>query len=493
MAGSVVSELANMFLSKKERVSRREVLKVMVASAGALMLSTTFGGEVQSKNQRKIIIIGAGLAGLAAAYELGIAGYNVIVLEARDRVGGRVHTLYDFIRGKHVEAGAELIGANHPTWMAYSKQFKLQMLERTEYPDSAKPVMINNKLLTPKEAGDLWEEVDHQLNLYNKMAIPIDPVQPWKSPNAKALDFKTVNAWIEELKCSDHCKMAMRLEESSDSNDPGWDSLLGRLATIKGGGLEKYWTETEVYRCKGGNQQLAEKLADAIGRKNIRLETPVTAVDIFENSVSVDLHDGTKIEGDDLILAVPPGTWKRITFTPPLPPQFCPQMANQVKFLAEVRERFWEHEHRSPDSLSDTPVAETWDATDKQGNEGHFCLTVFAGGNAADTGRGWPADQRIAHYALEIERIFPRFTSNFVKANFVDWPSDPWAQAGYSSPAPGQIMTLGPILHNGIGRLHFAGEHTSFAFGGYMEGALVSGVRTAKKIADRDWMAGKPM
>lgn len=104
----------------------------------------------------------------------------------------------------------------------------------------------------------------------------------------------------------------------------------------------------------------------------------------------------------------------------------------------------------------------------------------------ADVGRAWPSDQRMAHYALAIEKIYPRYSDNFVKGKFIDWPSDPWSQAGYSAPAPGQIMTLGPILYDGIGRLHFAGEHTSFAFQGYMEGGLRSGALLAKRIAIRD-------
>ncbi len=486
MTRSIVSDLANKFVAKDERISRREVLKGMMASAAALMLSNGFPEKIFAKNEGRIIVVGAGFAGLAAAFELKNAGYDVMLLEARDRVGGRVHTLYDFIPGKTVEAGAELIGANHPTWQAYAKLFKLEMLDRTEYPDSARPTYLKGRLLEPKEAENLWGEVDHFLSLYNKLAEPIDPFQPWKSPNAHALDNKTVDGWIEELDSSDLCKMAIRLSERSDSNDPGWDSLLARLAEIKGGGVEKYWTETEVYRCKGGNQQLAERLADAIGRERISLETPVRAIKIKDKSATVTLADGKTLEADDVVLAAPPGTWKRISFTPPLPPQLSPQMANQIKFLSAVRTRFWEAEHLSPNALSDGPVAETWDATDRQSGEGHACLTVFAGGNAADEGRAWPADQRMAHYALEIQKIFSNYQHNFLKGIFVDWPSDPWAQAGYSSPAPGQIMTLGPILYEGLGRLHFAGEHTSFAFGGYMEGGLHSGATLAKRIAKRD-------
>lgn len=486
MSRSFVSDLCQRFLSKEERISRREVLKGMMTTAGALMLSYGFPYNSVAKDGRRVIVIGAGFSGLAAAFELSCAGYDVTVLEARDRVGGRVHTLYDFVDGKTVEAGAELIGANHPTWMAYAKRFKLEMLERTDYPDSAKPCFLGGKLLSPKEAETLWHEVDEQLNLYNSLAEKIDSVQPWRSPNALALDNKTVDAWIDELKCSDICKRAIRLSEASDANMPGWESLLGRLCTIKGGGVEKYWTDTEVYRCKGGNQQLAEKLADAIGRERVHLERPVVAVDVLDKKVTVELANGHVLEADDVIVSVPPGTWKRITFTPPFPPQLSPQMANQVKFLSEVKYRFWEQDNLSPNSLSDGPVAETWDATDKQSGEGHACLTVFAGGNAADTGRAWTHDQRMAHYALELERIYPRYGENFIKGIFVDWPSDPWSQAGYSAPAPGQIITLGPILYNGLGRLHFAGEHTSFAFQGYMEGGLNSGASLAKRIAQRD-------
>jgi monoamine oxidase len=493
MSRSIINQLNDRFLPEDERLSRREMLKGMMATAASLMLSYGFSGGAfgKARNDHKIIVIGAGFSGLAAAYELLAAGYDVTVVEARGRVGGRVQTLYDFIHGKHVEAGAELIGANHPTWQAYAKRFKLEMLERTSYPDSEQPFYCNGELLAPKKAEALWEEVGHYLSAYNKIAEPIDAYQPWRSPNAKELDAKTVNTWIEELKCSDLCKKAIRLSEASDANDPGWQSLLGRLAVVKGGGVEKYWTESERFRCKGGNVQLAERLADAIGRQRIHLELPVTAVDVRADKVVVSLANGRVMEADDVILSVPPGTWKRITFTPSFPPQLSPQMANQVKFLSEVRTRFWEQDKVSPVSLSDGPVAETWEATDMQSATGHSCLTVFAGGNAADYGRGWPTEQRMAHYALEIQKIYPSYAHNFVQGKFIDWPSDPWSQAGYSAPAPGQIMTLGPILYNGLGRLHFAGEHTSFAFQGYMEGGLNSGADVAKRIALRDGVAPK--
>ncbi len=289
MSRSFVSELSQRFLSRDERFSRRENAEGHdgYCSRANAQLQLPLQNlckrrKAHNHNRRRFF-------GIGCRIELSCVGYDVTVLEARDRLGGRVHTLYDFIRDKTVEAGAELIGANHPTWQAYAKRFKLEMLERTDYPDSAKPCFFSGKLLSPKEAETLWHEVDEQLNLYNALALKIDPIQPWRSPNALTLDNKTVDNWIDDLKCSELCKRAIRLSESSDANDPGWESLLGRLCIIKGGGLEKYWTDTEVYRCKGGNQQLAEKLADAIGRQRIRLGNACYRWGCAEQCVKVEL------------------------------------------------------------------------------------------------------------------------------------------------------------------------------------------------------------
>jgi len=94
-------------------------------------------------------------------------------------------------------------------------------------------------------------------------------------------------------------------------------------------------------------------------------------------------------------------------------------------------------------------------------------------------------------YAELLNKIYNGYNDNVVKTRFMDWPNDPWTQAGYSFPAPGQVTTVGPILHKGIGRLHFAGEHASYKFVGYMEGALNSGASLAQRIAKRDGIVVK--
>jgi len=113
------------------------------------------------------------------------------------------------------------------------------------------------------------------------------------------------------------------------------------------------------------------------------------------------------------------------------------------------------------------------------------CLVGFAGGPYAD--RLKSREPHLRESAREnLNRFYPGFTDAFVTDRLMDWPADPLTQAAYSCPAPGQVTTIGPLLRSGIGRLHFAGEHCSSGFFGYMEGALDSGVAAAGRIANRD-------
>ena len=114
---------------------------------------------------------------------------------------------------------------------------------------------------------------------------------------------------------------------------------------------------------------------------------------------------------------------------------------------------------------------------------------AFSGGPAADQCREWAAAQRNENYLAELQKIYRGIRASFVRARFMDWPGDPWVKASYSFPAPGQVTAQGPTFAQGLGRLHFAGEYCSYAFMGYMEGALNSGAAAARRIAARDGVA----
>jgi monoamine oxidase len=465
-------------------ITRREMIQRSLAASAALLLSDRFMGLPQAAAGR-VVVVGAGFSGLAAAYELSRAGYDVTVVEARNRVGGRVISFSDLVAGKNVEGGGELIGSNHPAWIGYAKQFKLEFLDVTEE-DLEFPIVLDGKRLTADESEAMWEELGKVFNTIVADAAKVDADEPWKAANAEALDRRTLASWIDATESSALTKRALHSLMTADNGVvTQWQSYLANLAMVKGGGLEKYWDESEVYRCQGGNQQLARRFVGAIGAARVLTRTPVRSITVADTGVRVALANGKILEAEHVLLTAPPSVWNRIAIDPVLPPALSPQMGTNVKFLIGLKAPFWRRAELAPELLSDGPVSMTWHATDGQPGPGE-AMVAFSGGPAADTCREWTAAQRTENYLRELEKVYKGIRASFVRQRFMDWPGDPWSKASYSFPAPGQVTTQGPTLRQGIGRLHFAGEYCSYAFMGYMEGALNSGAAAARRIATRD-------
>lgn len=492
MSRSMIARLARRYGRRSDGPTRRELLAASLAAGAGLLLSRA--APVRADEPRKgkrVVVVGAGFAGLAAAHELLAVGYDVTVLDARNRVGGRVLTFRDLVPGKTVEGGAELIGSNHPAWVAYADKFGLTFLDVTEAEDAAFPLVIGGRRVGEEEAAKLWEELDAALAVMNADAAAVDADAPWTSPNAAALDRRSLRAWIEAQPGSPVLKAALDALLASDNGQAtAWQSYLGQLAQIKGGGVETYWTDSEVYRCQGGNDQLAVKLGAAIGEARLLLGVPVTGVRLGERGAQVTRADGRVLEADDVVLAVPPSVWRSVAFEPALPAGLTPQMGSNVKFLMALKGRFWKEAKLGPDSLSDGPLSQTWDGTDNQPGEEGACLNGFAGGPASEALRRIKPEERVEQVLTEVEQRYPSIRRSFVRSRFMDWPSDPWVQAGYSFPAPGQVTSVGPLLRQSVGgRLHLAGEHCCYAYVGYMEGALQSGIEVARRLAQRDGAA----
>ncbi|MEZ5318883.1 MAG: NAD(P)/FAD-dependent oxidoreductase [Vicinamibacterales bacterium] len=484
MPADLYRRLRRRFGPPDDRPTRREMLALTLAGTAGLLLSGRDLGARQGRAGR-VLIVGGGFAGLAAAYELQAAGYDVRVFEARNRLGGRVITFHDLAPGKTVEGGAELIGSNHPAWVAYADRFGLDFLDVTEE-DADFPVVLGGDVLTAAESEALYEEMEAGYRALDALARTVVADAPWTSPDAAALDRRSVDAWIRDLPVSPRCRLALDAEFAADNGaDTAWQSLLGNLAQISGGGVETYWTDSEVFRCRGGNQQLATRLAAALPEGRVRLRTIVRRIDVTDRGAAVVLADGSRVEGDDVILAVPPTVWHKIAIDPPLPGDLRPQMGSNVKYFAVLKSRFWRRAGLAPNLLSDGPVSLTWEGTDNQPGPG-VVLTSFSGGRAADECRSWTAAERHNRYLRTLEVSYREIAREFERGRFMNWPSDPWTLASYAFPAPGQVTAFGPTLHQGLGRLHFAGEHTNYAFIGYMEGALGSGIAAAKRIAARD-------
>jgi monoamine oxidase len=474
----------------RDGVTRREMMQRSLLAAAGVLLSDRFARPLAQARAGRVVVIGAGFSGLAAAYELSQVGYDVTVVEARNRVGGRVISFNDLVPGKIVEGGGELVGTNHPRWIKYAERFKLKLVEATEE-DLEAPIVLGGKRLTVDESEALWKEMEGAFPQIDADAKTVsNPSEPWRTPNAEALDKRSMGAFIDGLSVSPHCKLGLHTMMTADNGViTAWQSYLGDLAMIQGGGGGKsYWLESETHRCGGGNQQLAQRLVTAIGAQRVLLRTPARSVAVTDRGVRVALGNGKVLEADHVLLTAPPSVWNRIAFDPLLPTTLTPQMATNVKCLVALKGRFWRREELGPEMLSDGPISLTWDGTDGQPG-GAAAMVAFSGGNAANECREWRPESRAESYLAALEKVYRGIRPNFVRYRFMDWPGDPWSRASYSFPAPGQVTTQGPTLRQGIGRLHFAGEYTSYAFMGYMEGALESGTAAAARIAQRDGVA----
>jgi monoamine oxidase len=442
---------------------------------------------------RKIAVIGAGLSGLCAAYELRGLGYDVTVYEARDRVGGRVHSLHNFVDGRVAEGGGELIGANHPLWNSYKHQFGLTFSDVHDYGNS--PFRFQGTTLTADKSKHLIDEMEEQLKLLTNLAATIvDPFEPWTNRNAESLDAISIGEWICKAKCSLLCRHAISVMLAADNGIPtSKQSLLGVLAMVKGGGLDRYWTDTELYRCEGGNQKLAHHFQTWLNKteeKTVILKSPVRRVFRDESRIRLMIDGCGMADADDVILTIPPSVWNTIEFEgwPDLRARLSipPQLGANVKYLMRFTQRFWQQFASAPTLSDDGPVDLTWETTEAN-KTGDYVMVAFSGAVDAEKCANWPDTDRKGNYLQALREPYPGIDENFRDEMFMNWPQEEWTLGSYYFPRIGEVTKWGPFWRAGFEDwLHFAGEHTSYAFMGYMEGALSSGYRLARRLAVRD-------
>jgi len=449
--------------------------------------------EQLRSNAISVAVVGAGLAGLSAAYELSSRGYPVTVFEASNRVGGRTKNINHVVKQHHMDGGAELIGSNHPLWVHYADKFHLGFSDVREYDES--PIVIGNRLLGSHQENKLLKEMNKAFGFISARAKRIvDPYTPWTDPEAAQLDQQNVHTFVMRAKWPQLCKNAVLQQLESDNGVAATDqSLLALLAMVRGGGMERYWVDTEVYRCKKGTQALSLILAAILKAWNlpVQLNSPVRAIDVRDDGVRITI--GNDVESrrfDELILAIPPSTWSLIPNWSPVDLRTFvaspPQMGKNTKGLFAFDHRFWRAQGHDPNATLDSSVDQTWETTE-QLHKPQFGLVAFSGAEHAAQLSEMDPVLRQSSMTSDLEQVYRNASKKVRDFDFMNWPKEPWALASYSFPRCGDILRCGPVFSEGFhGRLHFAGEHTCYAFTGYMEGALQSGYRLARKLVLRD-------
>jgi monoamine oxidase len=443
-----------------------------------------------------LVVVGAGLAGLSAARAAVADGAEVVVVEARDRVGGRVLN-EEIGAGKVVEVGGQWIGPTQDRLAALAARLGVDTYPThgegqnvIEYAGRLRRYTGTIPRINPLVLLDV-ERAQRRLNRLAR-AVPLEA--PWEARDAGRLDGQTVAGWMRRNLVTAPGRMLLELGiEAVWAAQPEDISLLHVLFYIHSAGSLEMLFDTEggaqQDRFVGGSQLIAQRLAEGLGDERIVLGAPVRRVRHGRLGVTVEA-DGIAVKAKRAILAVAPTLAGRIAYAPPLP-GFRDQLTQRMplgtvaKCMAIYDEPFWRAEHLSGQATSDTgPVKLTFDNSPPDGSPG-VLLGFLEGRRARELGR-LPAGERRTAVIDCFSRLFgPRAAR---PAGYVErlWAEEEWSRGCYGCHMPtGAWTSYGPALRQPIGPLHWAGAEYARIWNGYMDGAVRSGEEVSAEVLER--------
>jgi monoamine oxidase len=435
-----------------------------------------------------VVIVGAGLAGLVAARDVLAAGRSAVVLEARDRVGGRLLN-EEIGDGKVVEVGGQWIGPTQHRMAALAREMGVDTFPTYAQGESLvewRGDVRRYKGTIPRiNAAVLLDVQQAQLRL-DRMARQVPLEAPWTAPKAAEWDAQTVATWMKRNVVSRGAREILELAiEAVWAAQPEDVSLLHFLFyTHSAGGLDALFdTEggAQDSRFVGGSQLVAIRLAEKLGDA-VRLEAPVRRIEHTGNGVTVEGVDARRA-----IVAVPPTLCGRIEYEPPLPgyrdqlTQRMPQ-GSVIKCMAIYERPFWRDQGLCGQATSDTgPVKLFFDNSPPDGSPG-VLLGFLEGRRARELGR-LTREQRQRRFTETAARIFGPQAAEPQRYVERVWADEQWTRGCYGCYMPtGGWTEYGPALREPLGPLHWAGAETATVWSGYMDGAVQSGERAAADV-----------
>jgi monoamine oxidase len=440
---------------------------------------------------RKVIILGGGITGLCAAYELIQAGFEIVLLELTRRTGGRILTLRNYFGNQSVELGATRIPDSHFLTIEYAKkfgltldQFPLETSDNIYYLNRAKIKSKKSKLsdyskylhLHPHEAlmnaAELREYYTRQE--YEKIGNPRNSNWPDQSVLEKFDPISLNENFLQNSGASEDAVKVMRSYNGSETDD--YNSLLW----LGQEHLDQNWNKT--YGIQGGNDQLPDAFAQAV-RPQIVFGAKVVKIKNQENSVQVTgIKNGEQFEirGDYVISTIPIPLMRGILFEPALSDLKQRaiheiEMQSVTRIDLQFKRRFWNQEEGLNGLLvacSDTPIERLWDLTSLQkGPEG--VLASYVQNKNSRKLQELGDQSKILEFALnQIRPFFPQAEQEFFKGNVWQWKKQPWVKGAWAAFDRNQTH-LFQALQIPHGRVFFAGDHTSL-YNGWIQGALES-------------------
>jgi monoamine oxidase len=447
-----------------------------------------------AQHQTDVVVVGAGMAGLAAARELERRGIGNLVLEARDRAGGRLESI-DAGDGVRLDVGGQWIGPTQDRIAALAREFGAETFPTYAKGENALELkgreLIRYTGTIPKLGPHVLADIGQAMLRLDRMAKQVPRQAPWNASKAERWDSETVWSWMRRnMVTRDGRKILEIGVKAVWAAMPADVSLLHLLFYISSAGSFDLLLDTE-----GGAQQdrfvegagtLAGRVGESLGERLV-LEAPVRSIEHTDDGVVVHA-DQHVVRAGRVIVALPPTLAGRIAYDPPLP-AYRDQLTQRMpmgavtKCLAFYDEPFWRRQGLSGEAVSGIgPLTMIFDNSPPDGSFG--VLVGFLEG----------------HWARELARVTPDERRRAVTANlarmfgppagrperYVDrsWADEQWSRGcyvGYTS--PGVLTAFGPALREPIGAIHWAGTETAIAWNGYMDGAIESGERAAGEAA----------
>jgi monoamine oxidase len=444
-----------------------------------------------------VVVVGAGLAGLTAARELSGAGFEIRVLEARQRVGGR--TLSQQVGGHPedvVELGGQWVGPTQHEVLSLAQDLGIET-----YP-------------THTRGKNLFEDKHGKLKRYGgtiprlgplvmadygladvklkRLIKRVDPNAPWEAEDAQRLDEQSFATWIRRNARTKTTRETLALAcRAVFAVEPADVSLLHVLFYAAAGGGWDDLLDTEggaqQDRLAGGTHQLSVRMAEELGDR-VDLDRPVRAIRADGEGVVVG-----EVRARRAIVAVPPALAGRIEYDPPLPgprdqlTQRMP-MGSVIKCTAVYEEPFWREAGLSGQAISlPGPAQVVFDNTPAKGSAG--LIGFLEGKDARGLAAASEAERRDA-VLRGFQRLFGRGAADPVLYLEKDWSAEPYSRGCYAGVlGTGAWTGYGRLLREPVGRIHWAGTETATRWMGYMDGAIQSGRRTAAEIMQAEGSA----
>ena len=477
-------------------LNRRTMLQAMAATTAVIAAPQV----VRAQNNSQVLIIGAGLSGLAAALLLQEAGAKVRIIEGRDRVGGRVLS-YRTLPG-NPEVGGTSFGPGYARLVDAARTHGVGIRELT-------PVVqyyMKRELFLDGRHISLEDWPSHPRNPFPEQARAVPPWAYLGGVLAKANPLKSSDAWVQPENAhldipyrdwltqqgvtDDIINVTYNVEPTHGNSAYDVSTLMMMFVASFIADQQKLAVpgQAPFMTAEGGNQAIPEAMAAAF-KGDIEFGRNVIAMRSDGSQTEVHCEDGTKYKADHVICSIPCSVLRRIKIDPALPPDKAravqtlnSQIVNQAHMVA--KEPFWEEDGLSPNMFSDGLVCGLVGEHKGDDPAEVTSITAWIRGHSAALLDQMPTEQAKAAVIADIERHRPAAKGKLEIIEYKSWYRDPFSSGDWAIWQPGQVSTLAPHVGTPHGRIHFCGEHTAVSNRG-MEGAMESGERVAFEVLER--------